>query len=91
MPSVAARDIDLVRMGKALRVAISGDKPEDDLFAPANRRSIQIDIRSGRSGERAGKTSVSQQLVDGLLGQTGLLVQQTPLVRMLQEGEPGIS
>jgi hypothetical protein len=78
-------------MGKALRVAVSGNDPEDDLLAPANRRTIQIDIRGSRSGEGACKAGVSKQLVDGLLRQSRLLLQQAPLVRVLDEGEPGIS
>jgi len=91
MSCVAPRHIDLMGMGKALRIAVSGDDPEDDLVAPTNRRTIQIDIRGRRSGEGARKAGVSQQLVDGLLRQSRLLVQQAPLVRMLQESEPGIS
>jgi hypothetical protein len=91
MSCVAARHIDLMGMRKALGIAVSGNEPKDDLFALANRRTIQIDIRGGRSGEGACKAGVSQQLVDGLLRQSRLLVQQAPLVRMLDEGEPGVS
>jgi hypothetical protein len=91
MSCVAPRHIDLMGVGKALRIAVSGNDPEDDLLAPANRRTIQIDIRGSRSVEGACEAGVSQQLVDSLLRQFRLLVQQAPLMRILDEGEPGIS
>jgi hypothetical protein len=54
MPSVAPSDIDMVGLGKALRVAVCGEDPQDDPLASANEGTIQVDIRSRGSGEGAG-------------------------------------
>jgi hypothetical protein len=52
--SVAPSDINLMGVGKALRVVVCGEDPQDDSLASANEGTIQIDIHSRGSGERAG-------------------------------------
>jgi hypothetical protein len=45
MPRIAARDIDLIRVGEALRVAVCRDDPQHDSLAPANESVIEVDVR----------------------------------------------
>ncbi len=90
MPGIAARDIDLIRMGEALRITVCRDDPQDDALAPVDESAIEMDVRRRSSEENAYKTGVAQQLLDRLLHQSRLSMQQTPLPRILHQGEPRI-
>jgi hypothetical protein len=74
MPAVAACDIDLIRVREAIRVAVCRDDPQDDPLALANEGPIQVKVCRSRPGKCARKAGVTQQLLDRLFGQRGLLM-----------------
>src|SRR5450432_1376430 len=90
MSRTPACDIDPVRIGKAGRITVCRDDPQDDPLSFEDERSIEIHVGGCRPYEDAYEASVAQQLLDGLLHQSGLPMQQTPFLRMLDQGKPCI-
>src|SRR5215469_12247258 len=87
----AARDVELVGMSEAVGVSVCGDDSENDAFAFADFNSVDNDIGCCGSRKSSNETGIAKQFLDCLFGEFGLLVQEIPLLRMLDQGEPSVS
>ena len=84
-------DLDLMGIFEALWIAVGGDDAEDNALAPADVAAVEVYVCSCGAEEDTYETGVAEKFFDGLAHQFWLPVQESPLLRVLEESEPCIA
>ena len=90
MPDPSPPDVKLIAMRKVCGIPIRRTYVQHNPFAFPDVRPIHFDVLDGSPEEYAREAGTTQQFLHSMLQKSGLTAQNCPLLRRLQQCEPGI-
>src|SRR5690606_6381299 len=73
-----ARDVEAVRVGELLGIAVGGAEREDHRLALPHLLAAELDVRLGELEQELDRRVVAEQLLDRALHQAGVLAEALP-------------